>query len=256
MQTGVFVPGGTADGISHYPDYPITDRHTAYEWAMALGAEVHPYAHCIADLFGDLTADTLPGKEARERAVETWPSITEGQGGAEQFLPKAIYYTLKAEFDTGRLKPLRPEWCTDRPGIDPPDVLDFSRCVFGIEQVLPLLRRRGDTGRLIGELLAAADRTADHPDGQTPASGEAASIDLRRAPDPEIHKAITKAYDDAKAAGTKPPNVIEIINPVQALLRAAGYQATGLHIRDLASADQHKKRRRKPGKTIASEKRS
>ena len=66
-------------------------------------AEVHPYAHSIAGLFGDVAADTIPGKEARGCAIETWLSVTEGEGGAEQFLPKAIYYTLKAEFETGHL---------------------------------------------------------------------------------------------------------------------------------------------------------
>jgi hypothetical protein len=73
MRTGVFVPGGTAEGplgISDYPHYPITNRHTAYEWAMALGGEIHPYADYLADLLGskgDLTDNTVPGMQARAR---------------------------------------------------------------------------------------------------------------------------------------------------------------------------------------------
>jgi hypothetical protein len=70
----------------------------------------------------------------------------------------------------------------------------------------------------------------------------------------KIHLAITAAYDAAAAAGDKPPNVNEIIGPVQAQLRAAGYEASGRQIRELAGADQHRKRRRKIGKTVASEK--
>lgn len=73
--------------------------------------------------------------------------------------------------------------------------------------------------------------------------------------DRKIHKAITAAYDTAEGAGKKPPNVNEIIKPVQARLRAAGYDASGRHIRELAGDHQHDNRRRKPGTTMASTKR-
>lgn len=158
MQTGFFVPGGEpVEGpLRVYPsdpDYPITERHTAYEWVMVL-ADRLPYAHWVADLYGprgDLTAGTIGGMQARESAVEA----------SEQ--AKAIYYALKREVDAGRLVPLREEWCIDRPGIDPPDVPDFTRSVFGLDQVLPLVRRRGDAGVLIGKLLAAVRDSAEVP---------------------------------------------------------------------------------------------
>jgi hypothetical protein len=144
---------GAANWRSVVPDpaYPIRESHTAYEWSVALGGEVHPYGHCIANRFGsrgELRADTIAGMEARERAAEGW------SGRA-----RAIYHMLKDGFAAGCLEPLRREWCTDPAGINPP-VLDFSRYVLGIEQVLQLIRRRGDTGKLIGELLAAQERTA------------------------------------------------------------------------------------------------
>jgi hypothetical protein len=163
MQTGLFIPGGWARdpvwggkncagwpstrwGSPFFFRFPIADRHTAYEWAMVL-ADVHPYAG-IASLFGseaDLKEKTIAGMHGRERAIE---------GVSEQ--ANGIYRELSAQFEGGRLEPLRREWCTDRPGIDRPYVLDFTRCVFALDQVLRLIRRRGDTGRLIGKLLAAS----------------------------------------------------------------------------------------------------
>jgi hypothetical protein len=85
-----------------------------------------------------------------------------------------------------------------------------------------------------------------------PAAGDAA---IERVPKNKIHQAITAAYDAAATAGEKPPNVNEIVGPVQVQLRATGYEASGRQIRELAGADQHKSRRRKTGKTVASEKR-
>jgi hypothetical protein len=145
-------PGG-ANWRSVVPDpaYPIRESHTAYEWSIALGGEVHPYGDRIADRFGsrgDLRADTIADMKTRERAAEGW------SGEA-----RAIYEALKAQFKAGSLEPLRREWCNDPAHIDPP-VLDFSRCSFGIEQVLQLIRHRRDTGKLIGELLAAQERAA------------------------------------------------------------------------------------------------
>jgi hypothetical protein len=142
---------GAANWRSVVPDpaYPIRESHTAYEWSMALGGEVHPYGNRIADRFGsrgDLRADAIAGMQARERAVEGWSDQA-----------RAIYCVLKAEFEAGRIEPLRRAWCLDPAGVDSP-VPDFSRYVFGIE-VLQLIRHRGDTDRLIGELLAAEDRT-------------------------------------------------------------------------------------------------
>jgi hypothetical protein len=55
----------------------------------------------------------------------------------------------------------RPLGCVGRLPIIP----DFSRWVFGIDQVLPLVRRRGDTGRMIGDLYAAAEQERPQPQG-------------------------------------------------------------------------------------------
>jgi hypothetical protein len=83
----------------------------------------------------------------------------------------------------------------------------------------------------------------------------AADYERRQAPEREIQKAITAAYDRAGAAGEKPPNLREIAPPVQAILRAQGYEASGRQIQENARGDPHNNRRRKPGKTVASERR-
>jgi hypothetical protein len=83
---------------------------------------------------------------------------------------------------------------------------------------------------------------------------ERAGGELRQAPDDQIHQTITAVYDSADEAGEKPPNIKQIAEPVVRRLMVAGYTASGARIARLADADRHKKRRRPPGKTLASEK--
>jgi hypothetical protein len=78
---------------------------------------------------------------------------------------------------------------------------------------------------------------------------------LRPANDRTVHEAITAIYDKARADEEKPPNVKQIVAPVQVRLRFLGYWKSGRQIQKLAEAPQHKARRRKPGVTVASEKR-
>lgn len=78
---------------------------------------------------------------------------------------------------------------------------------------------------------------------------------LKPAPASKIDEALTAAYDEAQTAGEKPPNLKQIIAPVQAVLRKQGLEASGQKIQDRADADEFKKRRRKPGATVASESR-
>jgi hypothetical protein len=73
-----------------------------------------------------------------------------------------------------------------------------------------------------------------------------ASVDM-------INKAIGHVYDSASKSGQKAPNVKEIIEPVQEILKRQGSEASGLQIQELAGQDQYKERRRKPGATVASE---
>jgi hypothetical protein len=58
-----------------------------------------------------------------------------------------------------------------------------------------------------------------------------------------------------QAAGRKEPNVKELSAAVQPLLQRKGYRASRRWIEKLAEAPEFKRRRRPPGKTVASERR-
>jgi hypothetical protein len=79
--------------------------------------------------------------------------------------------------------------------------------------------------------------------------------ELKPAPDPIVIEAIRCAYDAAEKAGTKPPNIRELPAAVQPILQQQGYYSSGRHIMRLGDADEFKRRRRRPGKTVASERR-
>src|SRR6202040_4183579 len=53
-----------------------------------------------------------------------------------------------------------------------------------------------------------------------------------------IKEAIHAEYHKAKDCGNKPPNIKEIVAPVQASLQAAGYEASGRKIQEVASSDE------------------
>jgi hypothetical protein len=79
---------------------------------------------------------------------------------------------------------------------------------------------------------------------------------LAPAPNSLIDTAISDVYSEAERARQKPPNLKEIVAPVQTKLLAQGHQASGRQIQILAEAAKHKKRRRKVGPTIARESRA
>ena len=79
--------------------------------------------------------------------------------------------------------------------------------------------------------------------------------ELRPAPPAKINEAIAVVYDEAEVANEKPPNLKELVKPVQAKLAAKGFEASGRHIQELADHEIYKGRRRKRGATVASEKR-
>jgi hypothetical protein len=79
--------------------------------------------------------------------------------------------------------------------------------------------------------------------------------ELRTAPPSKIDEALTAVYDEAEIAGEKPPNLNQVIAPTQEHLRKQGLEASGRRIQGRAEADEFRKRRRKAGATIASERR-
>jgi hypothetical protein len=75
----------------------------------------------------------------------------------------------------------------------------------------------------------------------------APALAFKKASDAMVLKAIQAEYDRAKSMNEKPPNVREIVEPVQRALRAKGCEASGNHIKDLAGGEEFKERRWKPG---------
>ena len=76
----------------------------------------------------------------------------------------------------------------------------------------------------------------------------------RLASETAIRRSIDAAYDQAEATRQKPPNVNEIGPIVQRGLRSQGLEASKRQIQQIANHADYKKRRRPPGKTVASEK--
>jgi hypothetical protein len=93
----------------------------------------------------------------------------------------------------------------------------------------------------------------DEPKVETPSEGQAGSPALKSAPRQEIGAAI---YDAADAAGEKPPNIRELPAAVLPRLEERGYWASGRWIQEVGGAQEFKRRRRQPGKTISSEQRA
>jgi hypothetical protein len=83
--------------------------------------------------------------------------------------------------------------------------------------------------------------------------GPPPSPELRSAPDSRIHDEIDAEYTDCEKTGRKPPNVKEIGKPVQDRLHAKGLNASLSRIQELAGDQRYTARRRKAGKTVASE---
>jgi hypothetical protein len=76
---------------------------------------------------------------------------------------------------------------------------------------------------------------------------------LRQAPPNLIEKAISDVYDLADASGAKPPNIKELVKPVQDLLKAKGLKASGRQIQDTGGGPKFKGRRGKIGTTLKKE---
>jgi hypothetical protein len=92
-----------------------------------------------------------------------------------------------------------------------------------------------------------ADRAAATPRRAAPTSdGKDKTDKLPPVTPAQILAAITIAYDDARQAADKPPNVMQRRQPVHKVLKQIGRSASGNTIMKLAKAEQHAARRIKP----------
>src|SRR5262245_2475096 len=120
-----------------------------------------------------------------------------------------------------------------------------------------ILRSRGTSREA---LLEFARQHRAHPPSWSDASrGETqpsrSQVKLKPAPDWIVIEAIKCVYDAAEAAHTKPPNINELPAAVQPILQQQGYYSSGLQIKQLGDREEFKRRRRPPGRTVASERR-
>jgi hypothetical protein len=93
---------------------------------------------------------------------------------------------------------------------------------------------------------------ADASKGETQPSLQ---VKLKPAPDRIVIEAIRCVYDAAEKGGTKTPNIKQLPAAVQPIVQQQGYYSSGRHIMRLGDAEEFKRRRRRPGKTLASERR-
>jgi hypothetical protein len=68
-----------------------------------------------------------------------------------------------------------------------------------------------------------------------------------------IREAVRWAYDAAEEEGRRSPNIKELAAAVQPFLQQKGFSASGRRIQHIGDEEEFKKRRRRPGKTVASE---
>src|SRR5262249_39425703 len=105
---------------------------------------------------------------------------------------------------------------------------------------------------------ARAPQAAAAPEAEADAEAEsetAAEPVLRRATDDHIRWALRAVYDEAKANGGPPPNVKAVRPRTQAWLVQRGQTASENHIGKIADEEEFRRRRR-PGKTLKSERRT
>jgi hypothetical protein len=175
---------------------------------------------------------------------------------------RVLWALIEAAFNNGELEisglnknhdrvPLRPldheiNW------IGPPDATDYHPCAVprGAPLSRPLLLElavaKADWDRLYNQALWWLIEWANMVRGETrprPAVEEprrdVSDRPLKSAPNPSIREAVDAVYGEIKASGGKPPNLNEIIAPVQRYLGEKGYQASGQQIQKIAGKKPH-----------------
>jgi hypothetical protein len=122
-----------------------------------------------------------------------------------------------------------------------------------------------EDGAAVAASAPQADTTLEVPvlreevDAYLAAEGGAAVVEAApqqavgpssRASPEHIRKTIEDVYKHAKEKGMKPPNVKQIVKPVQDILSHHQYHASGQQIQEIAQEEVFKESRRKPGHRV------
>jgi hypothetical protein len=170
-----------------------------------------------------------------------------------------LVHDLLSEIESGRMQALRSGQLQGIPQSwkvtlgDLPGNRDPRYTMVPAQALAELAAKRGEKPEFLAHLMD--DLSNAKPEVPSVSGDQPTTLELRPAPRDKINAAISAVYDDAEAAKKKAPNTKEIVRPVKDRLATQGFEASGRFIQELANAPIHKKRRRKPGATIASEKR-
>jgi hypothetical protein len=211
--------------------FDIGDKLTVFDAAMVYAGR-HPHPRFLKDGSIDDHLEFLlagipkqPRSRNRLRARRSWD----------------IYCELVERIKRGLIRPIKPAY-------DLAGQVDPIRTVIQTSDLAKLATERGDRPRYLRHAQSLLPCTVEVSQLRT------ADRALRPASKAAIHSAISAEYDEAASVGRKPPNLTEIAKPVQSRLLDKGFSASGRLIQELAGAEEHARRRRKPGRTLASEK--
>jgi hypothetical protein len=227
-------------------DYPISEADLR-ELGSVFAGEAKPQSWEVVALLELRTALELGQVKATARR-DVPSSLFVGSGKPRilppHFWPHLVFVNRTMQYENGRWPQERTCVCLkDHRGAE-----FWSDILFRADQVISVWpAKEADSPRDEGGTESNRRVLESRIAAQT------SIAKLRRAPDASIHRAIAKEYDAAETTGLRPPNVKEIISPVQKRLELEGSEASGRRIQQLAGDPRHGGRRRKPGKTIASE---
>jgi hypothetical protein len=194
-------------------------------------------------MFDESNLHSLIARESRLRRIPHGKLLRESlQAAADE------KFTVRA--DSG----LSPDWRERLRGLAAVAEAQYDWHWWGKppwSELKPLLVKESEFLAWLDGATGATKHTTELPGGTVGAASPA----LKFAPDSKIDEAINAEYNIAEQKGLKPPNVKEIVAPVQTRLHAQGFNASGRQIQRVADADKHKRRRRQPGRTVTSEKR-
>jgi len=120
-----------------------------------------------------------------------------------------------------------------------------------VKNILVDLNRARESGRQLDETDEVSATESSKPAAADPVVAAGMAPELRPATDSRIEAAITRVYDEAEKNKTKPPNINEVVGPVQTVLKEAGKRASGKKIKELAGAEKHAKRRGPTGERVS-----
>jgi len=228
-----------------YAPFEIGNQHTAFEWMM-LAADLDPNAPWVS-----IPGHTMEDKSAREQRMRA--------------LARDLWWEL--EWGVGvqgkRLEPFGQAFYRTNAGSI---CEDLTTSVFDAETMAALFKRVGGHGEKIRVWLsryAPKSESTEISDEEREQNGVPNTGTDRTEVVPSsryasrrlIDQIITETYDEEAKNNRKPPNILEIVKPVQNKLKALDFVASGSLIMQIADDPKHAARRGKPGQTMASKKR-